>query len=85
MNTNISFKKKKLTKMSSISISHQHHPARRQGKSLVGLAVIKYALATNKSLMIGCTDVNAMYLKVKSLYPEAKLSKGKDCVIVEKM
>jgi len=67
-----------------ISISHSHHPARREGKSLAGLLVIKYALASNQSLLIGSSNVNALYDKIKSLYPDANLKKLPNGVLVER-
>lgn len=57
-----------------MTISHQLHPARQSGKSLAGLALIKYCLATNRSMMIGSNDVDALYNRIKLEYPEAKLS-----------
>lgn len=70
--------------MHKLSISHKLHPARQQGKSLAGLALIKYCIASNRRLVIGTNDVNALYDKIKFEYPEVKLSKGKDCVVVER-
>lgn len=63
-----------------ITISHKLHPARRE--QLTGLLGIKYCLAANESLYIGTSNVDALYDRIKELYPEAKLSKGKDCVII---
>lgn len=57
--------------------------ARRQGKSLVGLQVIKFCLATNKKLAIGSDNVDALYERVSKLYPEAKLTKHKNYLLVE--
>lgn len=67
-----------------ITISHQLHPARQQGKSLAQLAFIKYCLATNNSLAIGTANVDALYDKIKFEYPEAKISKCNGYVLVEK-
>lgn len=67
-----------------LSISHQHHPARREGKSLASVHVIKFCLATGKSLAIGTSNVDACYDKLKGEYPEAKLSKHSGYVLVEK-
>lgn len=67
-----------------ITISHQDHPARRQGKSLAGMAVVKYCIASNRSLIIGTANVDALYDKIKFEYPDAKIRKGKNCVLVEK-
>lgn len=66
-----------------ITISHKLHPS-RQGKSLAGMAVVKHCLASNRSLVIGTNDVDTLYDRIKLEYPEVKLSKGKDCVIVGK-
>lgn len=68
-----------------ITISHQLHPARQQGKSRLAMTAIKWCLATNKSLAIGTADVNALYDKIKFEYPEAKLSKHIGYVLVEKV
>lgn len=70
--------------MRELSISHKLHPARQQGKSLSGLALIKYCMASNRRLVIGTNDVDALYDRIKELYPEANLSKGKHCVVVER-
>lgn len=70
--------------MRKLSISHKLHSARKQGKSLAGMAVVKYCLANNKNLIIGTNDVDALYDKIKFEYPEAKLSKGNNCVIIGK-
>lgn len=67
-----------------ITISHQLHPARQQGKSLAGITVIKYCVATNKRLYIGAANVDTLYDKIKFEYPEAKLSKHEGYVLVEK-
>lgn len=67
-----------------ITISHKLHPARQQAKSLAGMAVVKFCLATNKSLAIGTNDVDALYNKIKFEYPEAKLSKHNGYVLVER-
>lgn len=66
-----------------ITISHKLHPARQQGKSLAGIIVVKYVLASGKSLMIGTANVDACYDRIKELYPEAKLSKHEGYVLVE--
>lgn len=67
-----------------ITISHKLHPARQQNKSLAQSHVIKWCLASNKSLAIGTTNVDALYDKIKFEYPEAKLSKHEGYVLVEK-
>lgn len=67
-----------------ITISHKLHPARQQEKSLAKMAVVKYCIATNKSLAIGTANVDALYNKIKFEYPEAKLSKHKGYVLVER-
>lgn len=67
-----------------VTISHKLHPARQQGKTLASLTTIKFCLATNKSLVIGTADVDALYDKIKFDYPEAKLSKHKGYVLVER-
>lgn len=64
-----------------ITISHKLHPARRE--RLTGLNSIKYCLAANNSLRIGSSNVDALYDRIKELYPEAKLSKHEDYVLVE--
>lgn len=63
-----------------ITISHKLHPARQQGKSLAGMAVVKFCLASNRKLIIGTSNVDALYDKIKFEYPEAKLSKHKGYV-----
>lgn len=68
--------------MKQVSISHKLHPARRE--RLTGLSNIAYCLASNKSLAIGSSNVNALYDRIKELYPEAKLTKHKGYVLVEK-
>lgn len=68
--------------MREMSISHKLHPARRE--QLTGLNSIRYCLAANSSLRIGTSNVDALHDKIKLLYPEAKLTKGKDYVLVEK-
>lgn len=60
-----------------------NYHARRQGKSLAGLAIIKYCLATDKSLAIGTADVDGLYNRIKFEYPKANLSKHKGYVLVE--
>lgn len=65
-----------------MSISHKQHPARRE--RLTGLNSIRYCLAANSSLVIGTSNVDALYNRIKSLYPEARLSKGNGFVKVEK-
>lgn len=70
--------------MKDYSIRHQDHPARRQGKSLALVHSIKFCLAANKSLMIGTANVDALYDRLKAEYPEAKLTKHKYYVGVEK-
>lgn len=67
-----------------ITISHKLHPARQQGKSLASMAVVKYCLASNQSLVIGTADVNTLYERLKFEFPEAKISKGKNCIMLEK-
>lgn len=67
-----------------MTISHKLHPARQERKSLAGMAVIRYALASGKKLAIGTTNIDACYDKIKELYPEAKLSKHNGYVLVEK-
>ncbi len=59
-------------------------PQARQGKALHGLKIIEYAIKANKSLTIGCADPDSMYNRIKAEYPEAKISKGKGFVRVEK-
>lgn len=66
-----------------ISISHQRHPARQQGKSIARLTVIKYCLAANKKLAIGTTNVDALYVQVRLMYPEVKLTKCNGYLLVE--
>lgn len=66
-----------------ITISHKLHPARQQGKSLAGMAVVKYCIAPNRRLIIGTASVDALYDKIKFEYPEAKLSKHENYVLVE--
>lgn len=65
------------------NISHQHHPA-RQGKSLALVHSVKFAIVSGRKLMIGSADVDALYDRLKTEYPEAKLSKHKGYVLVEK-
>lgn len=48
------------------------------------MAVVKYALASGKELMIGTANVDKCYDLIKELYPEAKLSKHNGYVLVEK-
>lgn len=60
--------------MREISISHKLHPL-RMGKSLAGYAGIAYCLAANKKLAIGSSDIEALYAKMKLMYPDAKLTK----------
>lgn len=67
------------------SISHQLHPARTCGKSLALVHSVKFALVSNKSLAIGTNNVDALYDRLKTEYPEAKLSKHKGYVLVEKV
>ncbi len=69
--------------MREMSISHKLHPARRE--QLTGLNGIKYCLAANSSLRIGTSDVEALAKIIKQLYPDVKLTKGKDFVLVEKV
>lgn len=69
--------------MREMSLSHKQHPL-RQGKSLAGYNIIRYVMAGNQSLMIGTSDVDACYERIKQLYPDAKLTKGNDFVMVEK-
>jgi len=64
-------------------MSHKQHPV-RQGKSLAGLHSIRYCLAANKSLMIGTGNVEALHIQVISMYLEAKVTKGKNYLLVEK-
>lgn len=66
-----------------LNISHQHHPA-RHGKSLASVHIIKFCIATGKSVVIGTSDVDACYDKIKADHPEAKLSKHSGYVLVEK-
>jgi hypothetical protein len=63
-----------------MSISHQLHPARREGQLFYN---IKYCLAANKKLAIGTLNVDALYSQVKMLYPEAKLTKCEGYLLVE--
>lgn len=69
--------------MRELSIGHKQHPA-RHGKSLSGLAVVRYAIASGHKLMIGSDNVDALYERIKQLYPDARVSKHKDYVTVEK-
>ncbi len=55
----------------------------RRGKSLAGLIVIKFCLAANKRLAIGTSNVDALYERVKELYPEVKLTKLEGYLLVE--
>jgi hypothetical protein len=55
----------------------------RQGKSLAGLAVIKYCLATDKALAIGTANVDALYNRIKFEYPNANVSKRLGYVLIE--
>lgn len=66
-----------------MSISHKLHPARREGKTLAGLAVIRFALASGKSLMIGSSKVDELYRQIKFLYPEANIKKLPNGVLIE--
>lgn len=68
-----------------ITISHKLHPA-RQSLALAahGSVIIKYCLATNKSLAIGTSNVDELYDKIKFEHPEAKLSKRDGYVLVER-
>lgn len=66
-----------------ITISHKQHPA-RYGKSLAAMVLIKYCIASNKKLMIGTANVDALYERIKFEYPEAKLSKHDGYVLLEK-
>lgn len=70
--------------MRELNISHKLHPARQQDKSLAGMAVVKFCIATNKSLAIGTTNVDELYDKIKFEYPEAKLKKCEGYVLIEK-
>lgn len=67
-----------------ITISHKLHPARQRNMALTTVCAIKYCLATNKSLAIGTANVDALYDKIKFEYPEAKISKYKGYVLVER-
>lgn len=67
-----------------ITISHKLHPARQQSKSLATMHLIKWCLASDKSLAIDTSDVDALYDTIKFEYPEAKLSKHDNYVLVEK-
>lgn len=67
-----------------IAISHKLHPARQQCMSLSTANCIKYCIASNQSLIIGTSNVDALYDKVKFEFPEAKISKGKNCILLEK-
>lgn len=67
-----------------ITISHKLHPARQQGMSLARIAAIRYALATNKTLILGTFNVDALYDKIKFEFPEAKISKRNGYVLLEK-
>ena len=59
-------------------------PNLRKGKSLVLESIIKLALARHSKLIIGTSNVDNMYNGVKLMFPDAKVSKGEFCVIVEK-
>jgi hypothetical protein len=67
-----------------ITISHKLHPARQQGNSLAQMAIIKYCIASNRKLVIGTSNVDALYERIKFEYPEAKLSKHDGYVLVER-
>lgn len=67
-----------------VTISHKIHPARQQRSSLAQLTVIKYCIASNRRLIIGTLNVDALYDKIKFEFPEAKISKGKNCVLIER-
>lgn len=67
-----------------ITISHKLHPARQQGMALAGIAVVRYCLASNRKLIIGTSNVDVLYDKIKFEYPEAKLSKHEGYVLVER-
>lgn len=69
--------------MREMSISHKLHPARQGGKTLAGLHAIKYCLAANGRLAIGSANVDSLYVQVKLMYPEAKLTKHDGYLLVE--
>lgn len=71
--------------MREMSISHKLHPARQQGKSLSLEHTVKFCLATNKKLAIGTSDVDGTYERLKLEFSNAKVTKFKNYVLVEKM
>lgn len=54
------------------------------GKSNNNLKLIGMFIAQNKSLAIGSNNVDALHDRIKAEYPDAKLSKHKGYVLVEK-
>ena len=58
--------------------------SRKQGKSQAGLFLIGMFIAQNRELSIGTADVEGLYKRIKDVYPDAKLSKHKGYVLVEK-
>jgi hypothetical protein len=59
-------------------------PARRQGKSDMNLKLVGMFIEQNKELYLGSNDVNSLHDRIKAAYPDAKLSKHKGYVLVEK-
>lgn len=49
--------------------------SRSQGKSLLTLRSVAYAIATSKVLAIGTEDVDALYARIIKEYPQANLTK----------
>ena len=58
--------------------------ARREGKSIAGLKLVGMFIEQNKELYLGSNDVDALAERIKVVYPEAKLSKHKGYLVVEK-
>lgn len=48
-----------------------------------GLMYIKYALELHEKVAIGTNDVDAMYDRIKALYPNARLTKEDGFILVE--
>lgn len=64
-----------------MSISHKLHPARQQGRLAL---TVTFCLATNKKLAIGTSDVDGTYERLKLEFADAKVTKFKNYVLVEK-
>ena len=47
------------------------------------LKLIGMFIAANKQLMLGSNDVDGLHDRIKAEYPNAKLSKHKDYVLIE--